>query len=74
MNIQRSRNADGNKVTLGDAGEVSRSLEAALGDELRQVLLHNIADVVLAGVDLVDLRLLNVKANGPEARLGFLDR
>lgn len=72
MGVQRRGHAERDEVALGHAGEVVGGLEHAGGDELRQVLLHHVADVVLTGVDHLHLGGLHVEADGAEARLGLL--
>lgn len=73
MDVEGGRDADRHEVALGDAGEVDRRLEPALRDEGGEVLLDHVPDVVLPCVDLVDLRLLDVEADGPVPSLRFLD-
>ena len=74
ISLAECGNADSHKVAFGHTGEVGRGLEATVGNELRKVLLHDVSDIVLAGVNLVDLRLLDIETNGLVASLGLLDR
>ena len=72
MGVERGGHADGDEAALRDAREVAGRLERAGLHERGEVLLHDVADVVLATVDHVDLVGLHVEANRLEARLGLL--
>ena len=72
VGVERGGHADGDEAALGDAREVARCLERAGLDEGREVLLHDVADVVLPAVHHVHLVGLHVEADGPEAGLGLL--
>ena len=72
VGVERGGHADGDEAALRDAREVAGRLERAGLHERGEVLLHDVADVVLATVDHVDLVGLHVEANRLEARLGLL--
>ena len=72
VGVERRGHADGDEAALRDAREVAGRLERAGLHERGEVLLHDVADVVLATVDHVDLVGLHVEANRLEARLGLL--
>ena len=74
MGVERRGHADGDEAALGDAREVAGRLERAGLHERGEILLHHVADVVLAAVDHVHLVGLHVEADRLEAGLRLLHR
>ena len=73
MGIQRCGDADGNEIDLGDTTEVGCGLKHSLLHQHRKITIDDIADIVVTCVNLINLGLLYVEANGLESGLGFLD-
>ena len=67
MLAQRGRHADQDGVGLGQPGEVGRGLEPAAVAQGRDALRGDVADVALAGLEAVDLGLVDVEPEDREA-------
>ena len=72
--VQRRGNADGDKVHITDTGKVRGGGEHTALHQPLKVCLHDVADVILAAVDHIDLCLLDIEADGAKAVLRLIDR
>ena len=71
MRVQRSGNADAHAVAARRLGEVRGGGEHAGVYQGLEVLVDHVADIVVAGVDHVDLFLLYIETDDFEAGLGL---
>ena len=60
--VERRRHADDDAVGFGQAAHVGGRLELVLANQLRERRRVDVLDVALAGLQLVDLRLIDVEA------------
>ena len=72
VGVERRRYADRDEIHIFDELEIGRRTEPALPDKSFEVGVYNIPDVVVAGVDHIDLFLLDIEADCPETGLGLL--
>jgi len=72
VSVERRRHADAHAVALRRVGKIGRGNELSGLDKRFEILVHHIADIVLAGVDHVHLFLLHIKAVDLEAGLRLL--
>ena len=63
VRVERRRHANRDGVDVRDELKIARRTQAARFDLFLQGLADNVADIVVAGVDHVDLRLLHVEAD-----------
>ncbi len=67
--VQRSGNGDGHRVHALDEGKIAGRGKGPAFHHMFQRIAHNVADIIFARVDGIDLLGLNVKADGPVAGL-----
>lgn len=65
VSVERRRHADAHAVALRHIGKVGRGNELSGLDKRFEILVHHIADIVLAGVDHVPLFLLHHQSRRP---------
>ena len=73
MGIQRCGDANGYEINLGDTTEVGCGLEHSILNKHGKVAIHDITNLAVTCVNLINLGLLYVEANGLESGLGLLD-
>ena len=73
VRIQGSGHADGNEIDVPDETEVSSGRQHPILDKGDKIPVHDIADVVVACVDHVDLFLLDIESDGSETGLRLLN-
>ena len=71
VGVEGRGDADGDEIHLLDKAEIGRGGEAALLHQAGEVGVHDILDIVFAGIDQIDFLFLDIEPDGPESGLGF---
>ena len=71
MCVKRCRHTYGYEVHIFHKAEVCSGAEHAVVNDLFQVIVNYISDIIVPGVDHIDLGLLYIEADGLKAGLGF---
>src|ERR1700736_2263893 len=71
--VQRRGHTNDHGIDIFDSGEISRRGEPAGLQHLRNSFCRDVFDITLAGVDRIDLRLINIETHYRKTRPGKLN-
>ena len=71
--IQGSGHTDSNEIDVPDETEVRSGCQHPILNQSDEIPVHDITDVVVPGIDHVDLLLLNIESDSPETGLSLLN-
>ena len=72
MSIQWRRHTDGNKIHIFNKTKVRGSTQFSRLHQCLQIVVHDIADVIMSGIDELDLFVLYVKSRRLKSRTSLL--